>query len=72
MQLIYALALTQTALAATITYNWDITWVKANPDGLWERPVIGMPLSLSLPDVFGALLMLSRNKWSIPVASGCG
>lgn len=28
-------------LAATITYNWDATWVTANPDG-FSRPVIGI------------------------------
>lgn len=25
----------------TVTYNWDITWVTASPDG-FERPVIGI------------------------------
>ena len=28
-------------LAATVTYNWDITWVTAAPDG-FSRPVIGI------------------------------
>ena len=23
-------------------YNWDVTWVNRNPDGLKERPVIGI------------------------------
>jgi iron transport multicopper oxidase len=29
-------------LAKTITYNWDVTWVSANPDGELVRPVIGV------------------------------
>jgi Multicopper oxidase len=32
----------QTASAATLNYNWDITWVQANPDGRLTRPVIGI------------------------------
>ena len=27
--------------AATVTYDFNITWVRANPDGLFERPTIG-------------------------------
>lgn len=30
------------ASAATLTYNWNVTWVTANPDGLQPRPVIGI------------------------------
>ncbi len=30
------------ANAATITYDFNITWVTANPDGLFERSVIGI------------------------------
>jgi iron transport multicopper oxidase len=33
---------TSTAFAALRTYNWDITWVEANPDGRLTRPVIGI------------------------------
>lgn len=33
--------LAQTAWAETVTYNWDITWVNASPDG-HSRPVIGI------------------------------
>lgn len=36
------LALASTSLAATVTYNWNITWVSANPDGKQVRPVIGI------------------------------
>jgi iron transport multicopper oxidase len=31
-----------TILAKTVTYNWAITWVSANPDGELVRPVIGI------------------------------
>lgn len=35
------LALASLARAATVTYNWDITWVNAAPDGV-SRPVVGI------------------------------
>lgn len=28
--------------AATVTYDFDIGWTTANPDGALERPVIGI------------------------------
>lgn len=28
--------------AAIVTYNWNVTYVNANPDGLFERRVIGV------------------------------
>ena len=28
--------------AATVTYDFNITWVTANPDGAFKRPVIGI------------------------------
>ncbi|KAF2767382.1 FET Ferroxidase [Teratosphaeria nubilosa] len=28
--------------AATVTYDWNVTWVRANPDGMAERPTIGV------------------------------
>jgi iron transport multicopper oxidase len=31
-----------TTSAATLNYDWNITWVTANPDGQFERPVIGI------------------------------
>ncbi|KAF9172751.1 hypothetical protein BGX21_010796 [Mortierella sp. AD011] len=38
-----AFALTSAvAQAAIVTYNWNITYVMANPDGLFERRVIGV------------------------------
>lgn len=37
------LALASTAAqAAVVTYNWNLTYVNANPDGLFERRVIGV------------------------------
>lgn len=30
------------ANAAVVEYNWDITWTKGNPDGKFERTVIGV------------------------------
>ncbi|MCJ1474803.1 hypothetical protein MMC13_003463 [Lambiella insularis] len=29
-------------LSATITYNWDVTWVSVNPDGQAVRPAVGI------------------------------
>lgn len=37
------------ASAATVTYNWNITWVTANPDGQQPRPVIGINDQWPLP-----------------------
>ena len=34
------LLLVHAATAATVVYNWSITWVEAAPDG-FKRPVIG-------------------------------
>lgn len=36
-----AVLLATRAIAATVTANWDVTWVTAAPDG-FERPVIGI------------------------------
>lgn len=35
------LSLASLARAGTVTYNWDVTWVNAAPDG-FMRPVIGI------------------------------
>ncbi|KAI9873854.1 MAG: hypothetical protein M1830_010520 [Pleopsidium flavum] len=40
--LIFLITLAQMVMAGTVTYNWDITWVMANPDGAMMRPVIGI------------------------------
>ncbi|KAF8979003.1 hypothetical protein BGZ46_005940 [Entomortierella lignicola] len=45
-----ALALASTiAQAAIVTYNWNITYVTANPDGLAERRVIGVNGQFPIP-----------------------
>lgn len=36
-----SLLLASRALAATVTVDWDVTWVNASPDG-FARPVIGI------------------------------
>ena len=41
--------LTSVASGATITYDWNITWVTANPDGMAERPVVGINNQWPLP-----------------------
>lgn len=41
----------QHALAATVTYNFDLTWVTANPDGQLARPVIGVNGRWPLPAI---------------------
>ncbi|KAI1270590.1 multicopper oxidase [Xylariaceae sp. FL1019] len=38
---IFALAYASVALASTVTYNWETTWVWADPDDTY-RPVIGI------------------------------
>lgn len=38
---LFALAWVNLATAKTVVYNWDITWVRAAPDG-FERNVIGI------------------------------
>jgi iron transport multicopper oxidase len=43
-------ALLQLATAATHTYNWDIEWVTAAPDG-FARPVIGINGQWPCPQV---------------------
>ena len=32
-------------------YNWDVTWVNRNPDGLHERPVIGINNQWPVPAI---------------------
>jgi iron transport multicopper oxidase len=39
------------AQAATVTYDFNITWVTANPDGLADRPVIGINGQWPIPRI---------------------
>lgn len=38
----FALLSRDLVAAATVNLDWNITWVTANPDGMLERPVIGI------------------------------
>jgi len=38
------------ASAATVEYDWDITWVNAAPDG-FQRPVIGVNNQWPCPEI---------------------
>ena len=46
---ILALCFGWLAQAATVTYDFNITWLIANPDGLLNRPVIGINGQWPLP-----------------------
>ena len=37
--------------AATITYDFNITWVTANPDAMFARPVMGINGQWPLPEI---------------------
>ncbi|KAL9111614.1 MAG: hypothetical protein Q9227_003887 [Pyrenula ochraceoflavens] len=43
------------ALTATRTYNFDIGWVRANPDGLSDRPTIGINGMWPVPRIEAAV-----------------
>lgn len=43
------LSLASFSQAATVTHDWNITWVLANPDGQQERPTIGINGQWPLP-----------------------
>ena len=46
-----ALLLFSTAQCATKTYDFDLSWVSANPDGLYERSVIGINGQWPIPTI---------------------
>lgn len=35
--------------AATVNFDWNITWLTANPDGMADRPTIGINGQWPLP-----------------------
>ena len=39
------------ALADVVTYDFDVSWVYANPDGLATRPVIGINGKWPIPAI---------------------
>ena len=43
--------LTTFATAATVTHDFNITWVTANPDGAFHRPVVGINGQWPLPQI---------------------
>jgi iron transport multicopper oxidase len=52
--------------AATVTYNFNVTWVPANPDGLYVRPTIGIngqwPLPILRATVGDTVLVVVNNQ----------
>lgn len=52
-RLLASLAVASFAAARTITYDFDIGWVKANPDGAFERQVIGINGQWPIPRIEG-------------------
>lgn len=44
------LALVSLCLGATVSYDWDITWVSASPDG-YTRPVVGINNAWPCPTI---------------------
>lgn len=37
--------------AATVTYDFEVGWVTANPDGAFERPTIGINGKWPIPQI---------------------
>lgn len=58
-------ALLGVSLAKTVTYDWDIDWVTASPDG-FARPVIGIngqwPLQPLVADVGDTVVVNVKNS----------
>ncbi|KAK7398171.1 hypothetical protein QQX98_012454 [Neonectria punicea] len=63
--LLSALGLLSPALAATVSYDFNIEWVRANPDGAFERPVIGIngewPIQTIEANVGDTILINAHN-----------
>lgn len=47
----WALASLRIVAAATVTYNFNVGWVTANPDGAFERPTIGINGEWPIPQI---------------------
>jgi iron transport multicopper oxidase len=43
----------QNTYAATVTYNWDLGFVEANPDGRVSRPILGINGKFPNPTIEG-------------------
>ena len=48
---IAALISFQSCQAKTVTYDWNVTWTTANPDGMYDRKVVGINGQWPLPVV---------------------
>jgi iron transport multicopper oxidase len=53
LSLLTPLLLTQAAIAATVTYNWDVGWISYNPDNRAVRPVIAINGKWPSPQIVG-------------------
>lgn len=64
-QILPALSLLGPALAATVSYDFNIEWVRANPDGAFERPTIGIngkwPIETIEANVGDTILINAHN-----------
>ncbi|KAL3421335.1 multicopper oxidase [Phlyctema vagabunda] len=63
---VLVLAIARLTDAATVTYDFNITWVRANPDGMFERPTIGIngewPLPILRADVGDNVIVNVDNQ----------
>nr|ABS19942.1 Lcc9 [Fusarium oxysporum] len=63
---ILRLALLPAALAATVSYDFSIDWVRANPDGAFERSTIGINREWPIPRIEASIgdtvLVYVRNN----------
>ena len=50
-QFIFCLVIPLTTFAKTVTYDWNITWTSANPDGQFDRPTIGINGKWPIPAI---------------------
>lgn len=51
LQLTILISLLSCVHAATVTYDFDIGWVTANPDGAFDRPTIGINGQWPIPRI---------------------
>ena len=59
--------------AETVTFNWTVGWVRANPDGRAERPVMGIngqwPLPLLNITKGDRVIVNLKNEVRLPAAT---
>ncbi|CAO3679408.1 unnamed protein product [Umbelopsis ramanniana] len=70
--LVAAAALAVCTSAATVTLDWDITYTTANPDGLFERKVIGVNGAFPPPainvTINDTLIINAHNSLDVPTS----